>query len=74
MSPALPMGWIPYEATVRYSDGTIRAQHTFHAPADATDAELKGRAWSIWSPARAGMDGRFLDPTLTVVSAVRRAA
>lgn len=74
MSPELPAGWIAYTATVRYSDGSIRAQHTFFYPADATDAQLKSRAWGIWSPARFGPDGRFLDPTLTVVSAMAEAA
>ncbi len=64
MSPELPAGWIAYTATVRYSDG----------PADAADAQLNSRAWGIWSPARFGPDGRFLDPTLTVVSAMAEAA
>lgn len=69
MATAIPAGWIACIATVRFTDGTVRAQHTFYLPAGSTNEQLIYRAWQIWSPARAGSDGRFVDPTLTVEAA-----
>ncbi|WP_179504371.1 MULTISPECIES: hypothetical protein [unclassified Sphingomonas] len=59
----IPANWIAYRATVRNRDGSIRAQHTFHHAAGASDLDLRSRAYSIWMPARIG---QFMDPTLTV--------
>jgi len=65
-TPHTPANWIAYRATVRFGDGSIRATHEFFAPADLTESELRSHVYSIWTPARAGRDGSFVDPTLTV--------
>lgn len=57
----LPPGWTWF--CVRLPDGRC---HRFAQAADAAAAVLLRRAWEIWSPARAGPDGRFLAPGLVV--------
>ncbi|WP_179505727.1 MULTISPECIES: hypothetical protein [unclassified Sphingomonas] len=65
--PSLPPGWIWYDA--RLPDGR---EHRFaHAVSD-DHAALLARAWAIWSPARAGRDGRFLAPGLLVQAAMEQ--
>jgi len=64
-TPHTPADWIAYRATVRYSDGSIRATHEFLAPADLTEIELRSHVYGIWWPARSNV-GPFVCPTLTV--------
>lgn len=61
-----PSNWIAYEAVVRCDDGSIRAKHTFWYDKNATGAQLIDRVWEIWSLARVGPNGEWVDPTLTV--------
>jgi hypothetical protein len=60
-SPPLPPGWSWFEAIL--PDGR---RHRFALAHDTPMPALHTRAWQIWSPARAGSDGRFLAPGLSV--------
>jgi hypothetical protein len=64
--PLLPPGWVWYRASL--PDGR---NHRFAHAAMADQAALCARAWAIWSPARAGADGRFLAPGLRVAAEPR---